>query len=529
MKIRSLSLMLLLILALPIMSYGDALVLEDWITRPAYVSDRDRSWIDTNDRCYSSPWNHMPKLGLPDSYVDSFQTRRFGSKKYNENGAEDPLLKAYSEGYRHWTLCYYHYINTYSLFEPLERNAREFVSSLQPLDAEYFAGDLTSIEVAFPPKDSDSWYKHPIHERLEELTIISKDLPEEMTEEDLREARMCFDLTVIAMLLCEDAMVSESMKFIACHHLMRTILSTELVPNDRDERLLIHESLCRDLWEYQVKWPMLLATAESSRAIRTYKNILGDGGRDYTGILVEAVTCKDRWNLTLRQYAKSYELHIDRDKCLAYALTLPWHRRTHQAFLSFLPEERTLELCRYAVSEYARTAPSLEATVLRNPSGKACNINIILKHAFYLGRPFHLIVKGSDKKGSFYSWTTAVGEPDMLAKMAVCTCSYLAFYVYSYDNTSEQAPIGIPDAQLEDDKCFDRLHRSFSDDSLPPGLVKLKNVLPPEAFEAITGGSNPKVKYINLLDDSVEIVISIGSVRYGIKVDKNNNRSCTVR
>ncbi|MFA4986455.1 MAG: hypothetical protein WC712_07725, partial [Candidatus Brocadiia bacterium] len=356
------------ILLLAICSVGHSelppLILNDWMDVPRYITDgKYRQMLDKANRAYCLPWQELQAPVLPNSY------KGFFGIEYPDMWREmkpNPLLQAYSEGYRHWTLCYFYYEVKYPFFGTIEKKAVDFTEALVALDAANFAGPKAAIGEAFDPAVCATWEEHPIHAALDQAVSIRDGLPPDLAEDQEREARLCFDITAFAMLLC-DKRLSDSMKFVTGHHLMRSILSTKLIPPDKAERLRIHESLCRDLWEYAKPWTEALAAAEAPRIVVTYHRIWGPAGRDYLGILRETGNKEPHGIITFNMSrSRAGRFDYEEDKQFAYALTLPWQRRaTPDCYVWCIPDEKKPLLIKYAENEMQRKAPTLDVTVKR--------------------------------------------------------------------------------------------------------------------------------------------------------------------
>ncbi len=275
---------------------------------------------------------------------------------------------------------------------------------------------------------------------------------------------------------------------------------------------------------------MLLATAEASRIVQVYRKIWGYRGRDYVGILCEAMAFDGRYEPYFGGYAYSFRSPDRYERCLDYAYTLPWSRRTYGRFLRYIPEGRVAELRRYAVSELTRTIPAVKASAFRNADSNLWIIEAELSHDFYYGVPFRVRLRGKvDEEEPRYSMCTFVADRDMRAGIAVCTRRFLVFLTYSYDSLSTEAHFGVSHVTVERDQCRDVDNGVILADAFPPGVVDLLSVLPAEAIAAIEEGAEPEVKCIDVDGDGVEVVIAIGNGRYGIKTDKANKRSCVKR
>ncbi|MFA4986760.1 MAG: hypothetical protein WC712_09270, partial [Candidatus Brocadiia bacterium] len=461
------------------------LILDDWMDVPRYITEgKYRPMLDKANRAYCLPWQELQAPVLPNSYKGFFGNER---PDMWLDVKPNPLLQAYSEGYRHWTLCYFHYAVEYPLFVAVEKKAADFTEALVDLDAANFAGPKAAIGEAFAPPAFASWEEHPIHAALDQAASIRDGLPQNLTEDQEREARLCFDITAFAMLLC-DKRLSDSMKFVTGHHMMRSILSTKLIPPNKAERLRIHESLCRDLWEYAQPWTEALAAAEASRIAETYHIIWGPAGRDYLGMLMEAGEPKYHGQVVF-QMMKSHDTgnFSNDDKQFAYALTLPWQRRVAgERYIWCIPDEKKPFLQRYAENEMQRKAPTLDVTVKRfagretymkaepffvgevkgkkmvpwfEADRKGNSVTVVLTHPFFTGpRFFASMASRTLDTYPWYDVKTEVNESARRVSIAVCSRYFLTYYAYVYEGYSyygkDNVLIGKDAFFCLDDLCY---------------------------------------------------------------------------
>ena len=334
---RSLTFLILLFFLVPLSrAFGEELRLKDWLDIPI---QRNRPLWDR----YECNWL-AGLVGEKTVYGPLTPTYVRARKPLLEHPRYRKwLVKNWELGCRDWLVAYYYYLPDSLRFEVISYRVDMLVEELKKKQLEFFEPDK-EFERTFDLRKAN-WKEHPLRMWLEEQLKIEVVFDQEKLgngdEAEAEKRLIALELTLAGLerIVKFDELLPAT-RFVVGQYLMEKLLTTKVRADSLDDRLGMHSTLCRYLWEHKALWMKTLALVETLRILGFYKNFLQSKGATYIGIRYEAPIVND----VFREY---FRPHVcGRPDCDSIKGWLPMLRE----YLITVPAKRRIAL----VKDYGR-------------------------------------------------------------------------------------------------------------------------------------------------------------------------------
>lgn len=357
---------------------GEDLELRDWIDVPKmrnrYLWDEKNEYRWFYNDTYASHQNYAMDKEM---YINDAEISRW----IGEN---------WELGCRDWLISYFCMLPSSKRFTAINGMLDNAVMKLKEQQAELFPKG-GEFETYFTLKDKE-WRGNPLYAMLKELCDPKSLVEEGKFKDRAQELLVLLELGLagIERFVKFDELYP-AVRFIATQHFMEMLITTEYRMEGYEDKLQMHSSLVRYLWEYKHFWMKNLAVAETERILSLYWNYMEKVGKNYVGVQIESRVADE----VFKKYYKTLDFRTP-----TYNRIKNWWPMFRE-YMQSVPLKRRI---RIAVERGIRPDQDGKENMLdifsyySNEPHASPRVYLTTKNASLHGPPRIVIVNGKEKK-----------------------------------------------------------------------------------------------------------------------------------